>query len=375
MSNSTPAFFSAYGILSAVSAAIAMYMVNSVAVSLAAGLQMHKNPLSIWAAGTRQSLVQEIALFSIGLASAMMAIQAPWAVILMLVPVVAIYYSFKRMTALNARVESQLEELRVTQAQLVESARMASIGTMVAGIAHQINNPMFVIRGRAETLVEDADEHLKTPSARRSVQVIYEMADRVSRIVNSLLPNSHVSEEGVAACDVNEVVRNTLLLLEPKLLKMRVEVGLELAEKLPLCLGDACEFQEVVINLVDNACNAMTQGGRLNIATSEVESGVCVRVADNGPGIAPENLKRVFNPFFTTRKGSGGVGLGLYMSRHIIEKHGGSIAIDSKPGGGTVFNIAMPVRFEKKARVAVAAVRDEDARLVASGSGNPRRAP
>jgi two-component system NtrC family sensor kinase len=276
------------------------------------------------------------------------------------------------MAAINAKVENQLEELKATQAQLVGSVRMASIGTMVAGIAHQINNPIFVIRGRAETLCEDADEHLKTPSARRAVQVIYEMADRVSRIVNSLMPNSQVAEDGVACSDVNEVVRNTLLLLESKLLKSNVLVKTALVEDLPPCTGDACEIQEMLINLVDNACNAMPQGGSLAVTTRETDSGISIRVLDTGTGIAPENLTKIFNPFFTTRKGSGGVGLGLYVSKHIAEKYGGSISVDSRVGAGTVFTISLP----KRETMTNSVLRQRlQAWLVASGTDNPRREP
>lgn len=354
----------AYGLLRAVSAATAMYMVNSAAVSLAAGLQVRKNPVGIWVEGTKQAAVQETALFAIGLASAMVVQYAPWAIVLMLTPVVVVYYSFKRMAALNARVENQLAELKATQAQLVETARMASIGTMVAGIAHQINNPMFVIRGRAETLHEDAEEHLKTPSARKAVQVIFEMADRVSRIVNSLLPVSRVCEDGMVCCDVSEVASNTLLLLESKLLKSGVKVSATLAEDLPACMGDACEVQEMLINLVDNACNAMPQGGKLSLATSVTEAGIVIRVADTGTGIAPENMASVFNPFFTTRKSSGGVGLGLYVSKHIAEKNGGSIAVDSRVGTGTVFTITLPVGTQKMVKVEP---QPHEARIVASG--------
>jgi len=370
---SATALVSAFGVFCAVAAAVALYLANSALVSAAAGLQLHKNPLGIWLAGTKQSAVQEMALFTIGLATAMIVKQAPWAIILMLAPVVVIYYSFNRMAALNMKVESQLEELKVTQAQLVQSARMASVGTMVAGIAHQINNPMFVIRGRAETLCDEADEHFKTSYAKKAVQVIFEMADRVSRIVNSLMPNSQTCEDGVVCSDVNEAVRNTLLLLDPKLLKSSVEVSTALAQGLPPCMGEACEIQEMLINLVDNACNAMPQGGKVAIATRATDSGILsIRVSDTGTGIVPENLTRIFSPFFTTHKGSGGVGLGLYVSKHIAEKYGGSISVDSQVGTGTVFTMLLPSVEQKKAK---AERRSQESRLVASGSGNPRREP
>lgn len=342
---------SAYGFLCAAAAALALYLVNSAAVSVAAGLQTHGNPFVIWLKGTKQSAVQETALLAVGLAAAMIVKQAPWGILLMLAPVVVIYYSFNRMAALNLKVETQLQELKITQAQLVESARMASIGTMVAGIAHQINNPIFVIRGRAETLTEDAEEHLKTPSAKKAVQVIFEMADRVSRIVNSLMPTSQVSEDGMGCCDVNDVVRNTLLLLEPKFLKSSIEITTTMAKNPPLCLGDPCQIQEMLINLLDNACNAMPDGGKLAVATQETESGLSIRVSDTGTGISGENLARIFSPFFTTRKGSGGVGLGLYVSKHIAEKYGGSITVDSRIDKGTVFTVNLPSGSKKMVKL------------------------
>lgn len=341
------ALVSVYGFFYAAAGASALFFVNSAAVSLAAGLQTKKNPFAIWLKGTKQSAIQESALMTLGLAAAMIVKQAPWGIFLMVAPVVVIYYSFNRMAALNLKVEKQLQELKVAQAQLVESARMASIGTMVAGIAHQINNPIFVIRGRAEILAEDAEEHLKTPSARKAVQVIYEMADRVSRIVNSLMPTSLLSEDGMGCCDVNDVVRNILLLLEPKILKSRVEINTTLAKNPPLCLGDACQVQEMLINLVDNACNAMPDGGKLSVETQETESGLSIHVSDTGTGISGENLAKIFSPFFTTRKGSGGVGLGLYMTKHIAEKHGGSIAVDSIIGKGTIFTVKLPSSSKK----------------------------
>jgi C4-dicarboxylate-specific signal transduction histidine kinase len=346
-----PALASGYGMLCAVSAMAAMYLVNSSAVSTAAALRLRKNPCAIWMQGTRASLPTETAQYGVGLVGAMLASQTPWAIALIIMPVIVVYYMFKKSASLSEKIEHQLVELEATQAQLVETARMASIGTMVAGTAHQINNPMFVIRGRAETLCQDADENLKTPAARKAVQVIYDMADRVSRIVNSLLPDSCIGDDGVHCCDVNEVVRNTLLLLEPKLLKSQIEVSSALTENLPLCLGDACEIQELLINLVDNACNAMPSGGKLSITTRDSGPNIAIRVSDTGVGITDENLRHIFSPFFTTRKGSGGVGLGLYVSKHIAEKYGGKIEVDSHAGAGTVFTISLGVRQLKAGQI------------------------
>ena len=370
--NTSPALVSAFGILRAVAAASVLYMVNSVGVSVAAGLQMRRNPAEIWWSGTKQSAVQELALAAIGLAFAMLAHEAPWAILLMLVPVTVIFYSFKSMAGLNEKVESQLQELKLAQSSLVESARMASIGTMMAGIAHQINNPMFVIHGRAEALVTDADEHLKTPYAKRAVQVIFEMADRVGRIINALMPSAQSLSGDAVSSDVNEALKNIMLLLEPKFMKSGVQVNSDFGENVPVCPIDPSELQELLLNIMDNACNAMPDGGKLILTTRSSDSGVSIRISDTGIGIAPDVLAKLFNPFFTTRKGSGGVGLGLYVSKHIAEKYRGKITVESHIGVGTVFTIILPAVSKK---VLITNGDSQEANLVASGIGNPRRGP
>jgi two-component system NtrC family sensor kinase len=219
---------------------------------------------------------------------------------------------------------------------------------MVAGIAHQINNPMFVIRGRAETLLLDAAQHLKDEPTKKHVQTIYEMADRVSRVVNSLLPASQMMEDGTVCSDVNECVQNAVSLLEPKIFKSNVTLKLELKKGLGKVYGEACEIQEVVINLVDNACNAMPRGGTLMLKTEPADNAVLLRVIDSGTGISRENIERLFSPFFSTRKGGGGIGLGLYVARHIAKKHGGDISVSSEAGQGSIFSVVLPMAIQRE---------------------------
>ncbi len=346
-----------------VAAALVLYMVNSVSVALAAGLQTGHSPVTIWLSGTKQSLAQELALASLGFVGAVVAGQSPAALAFILIPVVVIYQSFKRLATLNEQVKNQLDELKVTQAQLVESARLASIGTMVAGIAHQINNPMFVIRGRAETLLLDAAQHLKSDQSKKHVQTIYEMADRVSRVINSLLPASQVTDAGTLCSDVNECVRNAVSLLEPKILKGNVSLKLELQKGIDKINGEACEIQELIVNLVDNACNAMSGGGTLLLKTEPMENAVLLLVADSGTGISAENIDRVFSPFFSTRKGGGGIGLGLYVARHIAQKHGGDISLSSQAGKGSVFSVLLPTAVQGERRKLKASAARNDIRL------------
>jgi signal transduction histidine kinase len=354
--NPSALFSSGQNTFALILAALTLYSVNSVAVALAVAMQLGRNPLQIWLTGTRQSVAPELALLALGSVSAICIKQAPWSLAVLLIPVLVIYQSIKRMAQLNQQVARQMEELKMTQAQLVESARLASVGTMMAGIAHQINNPMFVVKGRAEMLLEDAALHLKSDAARQYVQVIYNMADRVSRIVNSLLPSRRVADDGSACASINEVLDNVTALLEPKIMRGGVELVPQLAADLPLARGEASEMQELFINLVDNACNASYAG----------DGTVVTQIEDSGTGIAQENLGRIFSPFFTTRKAGGGIGLGLYVARHIAEKNGGRITVKSEIGKGTIFTVILPESQktgEKSAR---------EAMLAASGSGSPR---
>jgi two-component system NtrC family sensor kinase len=290
---------------------------------------------------------QESALAALGFVGAIVAIQVPWALPLLALPVVVIYISFKRLIALNEQVANQLQELKVTQTQLVESARMASVGIMVAGIAHQINNPVFVIRGRSETLLADPEKHLKTDLSKKSLQVIFDMAERVSRVVKSLLPVTQLTEDGKARASIDECVHNALSMLESKIQKANVKLNLDLAVGIPPVRGEGCEIQEVIINLVDNACNAMKEGGNLTLRTQLANETVQLHVVDTGSGISSDNMEKIFSPFFSTRKGGGGNGLGLYIARHIAQKHGGKLTVTTDLGKGSVFCLTLPIIASK----------------------------
>jgi signal transduction histidine kinase len=329
------------------SSMMVLYLVNSLAVALAAGLQTGKNPVQIWLTGTKQVAAQESALAALGFVGAIVAIQVPWALPLLALPVVVIYISFKRLIALNEQVANQLQELKVTQTQLVESARMASVGIMVAGIAHQINNPVFVIRGRSETLLADPEKHLKTDLSKKSLQVIFDMAERVSRVVKSLLPVTQLTEDGKARASIDECVHNALSMLESKIQKANVKLNLDLAVGIPPVRGEGCEIQEVIINLVDNACNAMKEGGNLTLRTQLANETVQLHVVDTGSGISSDNMEKIFSPFFSTRKGGGGNGLGLYIARHIAQKHGGKLTVTTDLGKGSVFCLTLPIIASK----------------------------
>ncbi|MEW6034664.1 MAG: histidine kinase dimerization/phospho-acceptor domain-containing protein, partial [Chloroflexota bacterium] len=287
------AFFStARGVSGATLAAIMIFAVNRAAVAGAAALETGKSPLWRWKPDWRADVAQELALLSVGFGGAVATFVAPWALLLFVIPVVIVQRAFSRVVTLSARLEQQMEQLKAAEAQLVQSAKMASLGTLVASIGHQVNNPIFAIRGRAELLLEGADKHLKTEKARQHVEVIRGMADRIARVVRCLLTPSRPSEDGVACTDVNDALEHAVTLLDSRISASRVRVTREYDERLPLVPGDAVEIQEMLGNLLLNSCEAMPDGGELRLATRTVDSSVIVEVADTGVGIPEDNLAR-----------------------------------------------------------------------------------
>lgn len=333
-------------VLAAALAAIVMYAVNRVAVVEAVALQQHKSAFRLWLAGWKQDAFQELALFSLGFAGAISIHLVTWSIMPLVLPVIIVYRAMARVVALSVKLEAQMAELRATQAQLVQTAKMASLGTLTAGLGHQINNPIFVIRGRAELLLEGADRHVKTEKAKQHIEVIHEMANRVARIVRCLLTSTRPSEDGCASADVNEALDTMLTLLESKIKAARARVVLNYQANLPLVPGDAIEIQEMLGNLIMNACDAMPQGGDLTITTRMGAQSVIVDIADTGVGIPEEDTANIFDPFFTTKEMSGGMGLGLYVVRNLAEKRGGTVEVESTVGRGTTFHVTMPTAEE-----------------------------
>jgi len=223
---------------------------------------------------------------------------------------------------------------------LVMSEKLAAIGELTAGVAHEINNPVAVIQGNLDVLRD-----LLGPAAepvRQEIRLIHEQTDRIRQIVTKLLQFARPGEfAGYAeAVDVNEVVADCLFLTQHGFDRRALEVATDFAARARIEINRS-ELQQVLINLIVNAVQAMPDGGRLSLATADWSEdgeavGAVIRVRDTGHGIAPEDLSHIFDPFFTTKKGSG-TGLGLSISYTIVERYGGRITVDSRPGEGTEF--------------------------------------
>ena len=236
---------------------------------------------------------------------------------------------------------SVLDELSRTQAQLVHSEKLASLGVLAGGVAHEINNPLMVILGRTELTL--MDEGIVS-EARENLDTIRQETERIAEIVHSLLTFSRKSrQEKIEDISVNDVLERTLMLSEHQLTLGNVRVTKELDLDLPEIRTNPGQLQQVFMNLIINAHHAMPDGGELTIRTSALpEDRVFIEIEDSGCGIPPESLDRVFDPFFTTKEEGKGTGLGLSVSRNIVESQGGKIGVQSTVGVGTVFRVVLP---------------------------------
>ncbi|MBI4987219.1 MAG: cache domain-containing protein [Rhodocyclales bacterium] len=243
-----------------------------------------------------------------------------------------------------------LEELRAAQKQLVRSEKLAAIGQLTAGVAHEINNPIAVMQGNLDLLREELGA--AAAPARNELRLLDEQIHRVRVIVTKLLQFARPDEFAgyVETVDVNAAVADCLVLVRHELKKGDIEVVQELRAASPVHINRN-ELQQVLINLAVNAVHAMAGGGRLTFVTEGWQNkGVRIGVRDTGAGIPPEHLARVFDPFFTTKK-THGTGLGLSISLALIERYGGTISVDSRPGEGaefSVFLLAEPVFREQE---------------------------
>lgn len=235
-------------------------------------------------------------------------------------------------------IEDVTERVRLED-QLQQSDKLSSIGLLAAGVAHEVNTPLTGISSYAQMLMQQVPE---TDPRHALLEKIYRQTSRASAIVNNLLNFSRVTDARFGDVDVNRVLDDTIQLLEAQLRNTNIKVLRNYAEDLPHAPGSAPKLQQVFMNLIVNARDAMPEGGRLEISTEAADQAVIISFRDTGVGISPENLARIYDPFFTTKLIGEGTGLGLAVSYGIIQDHGGHIAVESKPGAGSVFQITLP---------------------------------
>jgi two-component system, NtrC family, sensor kinase len=240
-------------------------------------------------------------------------------------------------------INRMVSELEKRQEQLVQSRKLASIGTFTAGIAHEINNPVNNISLILESLIEDGDG-MDEAERGKLYQDAMDQADRTSEIVKNLLEFSRASHPRQEEVDLEALVDNTARLLNNEIKLNGIKYSKQVQGRLPRARLDKGGLQQVLLNLFMNSIQAMDRGGELKvkIGPADTPDEARIEVVDNGPGIPSEYLNQIFDPFFTTKKEGVGTGLGLSVSYNIIKKNKGRLEVESQPGQGTRFIIYLP---------------------------------
>jgi signal transduction histidine kinase len=236
--------------------------------------------------------------------------------------------------------------------RLVQADKLSSIGLLAAGVAHEVNTPLAVISTYAQMLAKQVAEDSQKSQI---LEKIAKQTFRASEIVNSLLNFSRTSSTSFGSVSVNKVIQETLSLLEHQLQKSGITIETHLDADLAAIHGNAGKLQQVFLNLFLNARDAMTGGGTLEIRSYSDGYSARIEVSDTGHGIAPENLHRIYDPFFTTKGAKKGTGLGLSVTYGIIQEHGGTIEVFNRRGGGATFRVELPVAVPGAARKPVTA--------------------
>ena len=227
--------------------------------------------------------------------------------------------------------------------QMRQAEKLSALGTLSAGLAHEINNPLGVITSRVEVALMEAEGKDIPKQLIDDLKVIDKHAHRAARVTQGLLSFSRPAAAHFRPLDPNAVIEETLLLIEKQLEKDRIIMERRLAPGLPKVMGNGWQLEEVLLNLVTNARDAMTAGGRLRVESRlrEDGTGVQILIADTGEGMPDELVQRIFDPFFTTKEN--GTGLGLSISYGIVKEHGGTLEVESEVAKGTTFTITLPV--------------------------------
>jgi two-component system NtrC family sensor kinase len=236
-------------------------------------------------------------------------------------------------------------EQRMLEAQIIQNDKMASIGQLVSGVAHELNNPLTSIAGLAELLLE-RPPHPEVP--REHLKVIHDQAERAGRIVRNLLTFARKGVAEKTAVDLNDVVTRTSLLIVYELQLHGIELDSELSPDPVVVLGDRYELQQVLLNLVTNAVQAVSglelgKPRRITLSTTRAEGNAELRVRDTGPGVPRHLAPYLFTPFFTTKAPGEGTGLGLSLSYGLVKAHGGGLTYEPAPGGGAEFQVTLPL--------------------------------
>jgi len=242
---------------------------------------------------------------------------------------------------LEKKVAEKTHELRNIHTQLIQSAKMASIGQFSAGIAHEINNPLAGILNCIRSLLGDPE----IKGQRRGyLELALKGLLRIQHTIGQILSFSGRQEFKLRLADINQLIREAVEFIRYRLAEQKIILRYNLSESLPQILCDPHQLQQVFMNVINNALDAMSLEGNLTISTAVVKNDIEIRFIDNGKGIREEDLDKIFDPFWTTKEVGKGVGLGLSISYSIIQQHHGKIDIKSKENEGTTVTITLPYK-------------------------------
>jgi signal transduction histidine kinase len=222
------------------------------------------------------------------------------------------------------------EELKRTQRQLIRSEKLAALGQLSASLAHEINNPLGIIKNYLLILSETLEAG---NSDRASFKIIKDEVDRIARIVKSLLDFSRPGKDDVSPLDLSATLKETIALVNRQFLRKKITIELRLPENLPRIQGSEDQLKQVFLNLLINSKDSMPEGGDITISAQDTDEAVQIEFSDTGCGIAQENMPRIFDPFFSTKPGGKGTGLGLWICYGIMERHGGAVQAVRKEKG------------------------------------------